>query len=198
MALRTAHYDVPVEGCGFCCFGAAFHGLCTADESVKRGLAGKKGTYGDVFAFMALFSLTDLVYAVDGDTSAAAVLSAGITENESGIEYAGNEKLRNYLGSYSSIINKGIFKYVFQYIGIMNLAVLCSILAKNNFKRADGWKRSFFAVPLLAYNFGTMLLLTGADFRFFYVSFLVCPVIIFAMFHVDFQVKGSQLLLKKE
>ncbi len=149
-------------------------------------------------AFMALFSLTDLVYAVDGDTSAAAVLSAGITENESGIEYAGNEKLRNYLGSYSSIINKGIFKYVFQYIGIMNLAVLCSILAKNNFKRADGWKRSFFAVPLLAYNFGTMLLLTGADFRFFYVSFLVCPVIIFAMFHVDFQVKGSQLLLKKE
>ncbi len=83
------------------------------------------------------------------------------------------------------------FKYVFQYTGIMNLAVLCSVLAKNNLKKTGGWKRSLFALPLLAYNFGTMLLLTGADFRFFYVSFLVCPVVVFAMFHADFRTAGK-------
>ena len=36
----------------------------------------------------------------------------------------------------------------------------------------------FMAVPLLAYDYGTMLLLTGPDSRFFFITFLVTPLLI--------------------
>lgn len=53
--------------------------------------------------------------------------------------------------------------------GIINLIVVLGILSKFDIHT---WKKSFLCIPLLVYNFGTMLLLTGNDVRFFYLNFM--------------------------
>ena len=74
-----------------------------------------------------------------------------------------------------------LFNYLFQYVGLINLIVLVFILAKLKFNRRQDWKRLCFALSLLCYNFGTMLLLTGPNFRFFYYSYLVFPLILLVL-----------------
>lgn len=63
-------------------------------------------------------------------------------------------------------------KYIVLYIGLGNFALILLSLQRKN-----GW----FSLPLLFHNFGTMLLLTGYDFRFFYITYPVSWLIIFSL-----------------
>ena len=67
-------------------------------------------------------------------------------------------------------------KYVILYVGLGNLAVVFFSLQRKN-----GW----FSIPLLCHNFGTMLLLTGPDYRFFYLTYPVTWIILFHLFFKD-------------
>ncbi|MBR0256964.1 MAG: hypothetical protein IJQ58_04430, partial [Synergistaceae bacterium] len=66
-------------------------------------------------------------------------------------------------------------------VGFINLAIIIFILARLKFNRAYDWKRLCLVLPLLIHNFGTMLLLMGPVFRYFYVSYLVFPLIILVL-----------------
>ena len=48
---------------------------------------------------------------------------------------------------------------------VLVLALVCAILRR-------GWRVLVMAVPLICYQFGTMLLLTGFDYRFFFITIL--------------------------
>ncbi len=74
-----------------------------------------------------------------------------------------------------------LFKHIFGMIGVINLAVIVFILARLKFNRVYDWKRLCLALPLLTHNFGTMLLLPTSVFRYFYVSYLVLPLIILVL-----------------
>lgn len=74
-----------------------------------------------------------------------------------------------------------LFRHVFWCIGVLNLAVIIFILARLDFSKLSGWKRMCLALPMLTHNFGTMLLLSGNDFRYFYCSFLVVPLILLVL-----------------
>lgn len=100
-------------------------------------------------AFKALVDVTKMVYAFSGD----------INWNP---EFIPPKLL-------SPIINSSL-KYIFLYIGLENLIVLLFALAKNKF---------FWVLPLFIHNFGTMLLLTGPDYRFFYLSYPAAPILVF-------------------
>ncbi|MBR0220756.1 MAG: hypothetical protein IJQ63_03200 [Synergistaceae bacterium] len=65
-----------------------------------------------------------------------------------------------------------ILSPVLGHIGLINLIILICLIAKFKFKKL------FLALPLLIYNFGTMLLLSGADFRFFYYSIAIMPALV--------------------
>ncbi len=121
-------------------------------------------------SLMGLLGLTDLVFGILGPSEGA--FSSGIIENDQGIEYHGIKILNRIMNFYNKLIIAFI-KYPFWSIGFINLVILIFLLAKFTFKKF------IFVLPLYMYNFGTMLLLTGNDIRFFYCSFLVMPIILF-------------------
>ncbi len=40
-------------------------------------------------------------------------------------------------------------------------------------------EETLYVIPILTYDFGTMLLLTGDDSRFFFITFLLVPLTVF-------------------
>ena len=75
-------------------------------------------------------------------------------------------------------------------IGILNLAVIIFVWAKLDFSRVSGWKRLCFVLPMLVHNFGTMLLLQANDFRYFYYSYLVIPLVILVLLRDNSEVQS--------
>jgi len=129
-------------------------------------------------AMQGLISATDIVYAFD----TAQIRSIGESKVQTYyLEYKSSQYLYNKLKAYEDMAYR-VCGILFGCIGAMNLLVLLCILAKTNLRRKHDLKKALLALPMLIYNFGTMLLLTGSeDFRFFYFSFVVTPVIIILM-----------------
>ena len=82
-----------------------------------------------------------------------------------------------------------LFRHVFWCIGLLNLVVIIFILAKLNFGKASDWKKLCIALPMLLHNFGTMLLLQANDFRYFYCSYLVLPLVLAVILRDNSEVK---------
>ena len=83
---------------------------------------------------------------------------------------------------YSEIYSRSIFRCLSR-IGTTLLIMLAAILAKCCLSSKKDWKRILLCLSVFCYDFGTMLLLTGPDARFFQVSFLVCPIFTLLMFY---------------
>lgn len=121
-----------------------------------------------------LFCLTDLVYAVE-DT--------GIGKLQNPPYHLYEYRLaRGIAEEYRQIFSRSIFHYL-AYIGTTVAVMLAAMLAKCNLSDRQDWKRILLCLSIFCYDFGTMLLLTGDDHRFFQVSFLVCPVFTLLMFY---------------
>ncbi|MBQ2644945.1 hypothetical protein IJG14_05165 [bacterium] len=124
----------------------------------------------------ALFKLTGIVYFINGNYQFLSPLQWLLYVNE----YSGNQNLKNFLNSYINFFEKNFLSFLC-YIGSSIFIMMSFILVKCNFKNFEDIKKIFLCFPIFTYNFFTMLLLTGRDSRFFYVNFLVCPMIIFIM-----------------
>lgn len=142
-------------------------------------------------ALRGLFALTDMVYQIDDNMDWRCVPS--VIENSYGIEYTGNTVLQNFFNGYYKVIQNSVLKYIFLYVGVINLIVVLGILSKFDSRT---WKRSFLCIPLLVYNFGTMLLLTGNDIRFFCLNFMIWPVILLILARDENPDIQSQLIEK--
>ena len=103
-----------------------------------------------------------------------------IPKNDLGVTYNGVKTINTLEESYRYCVYTTPLHLVFT-IGFTILVMLAFILFKSNFRSFEDWKRVFLCLPILTYNFGTMLLLSGHDVRFFYVSFLVCPIVVLIM-----------------
>ena len=62
------------------------------------------------------------------------------------------------------------------------LLLLFSAVAKIG---SGGLKKAFAVIPLICYNFGTMLLLTGHDFRFFHLNFVIVIPLLYILFSAE-------------
>ena len=86
-----------------------------------------------------------------------------------------SENMRN--ACYSMVTNwrhtvkYGVLKNVFYFIGTLNLMLIACCLVRV--KRWSDMLKAVHSLPILCYNFGTALLLTGFDFRFFYYTYPV-------------------------
>lgn len=128
----------------------------------------------------AFVSLTDIVYGFENGLEGN--VKTEIADNDYGIAYSTNSGrlatiFREFISNYSDFINSTIFKY-FRTYGVCLLVIIVVFAGKLNLKSWNSWKKVFMAVPLLAYDYGTMLLLTGPDSRFFFITFLVTPLLI--------------------
>lgn len=129
-----------------------------------------------------LIKLTEPVYTLSD--AYGKFLTPSVAENNNGISQNGVKALQDCLGGYKAFF-EDVFPHLFLYLGAVHLIIIASILAKLKLNRFADWKRIFFVLPMLIYNYGTTLLLSGyhdAD-RFFYYSFLLLPVLLVFVFY---------------
>lgn len=131
-------------------------------------------------SFKAFFSLTDVVYGFENGLEGD--VGTGIVENKYGIEYQINPNRlldisRIAIEGYGAFVNNSIFRYLRTY-GVCLFVLVVVYFAELKFKSWTSWNRLFIIGPLFVYDFGTMLLLTGPDSRFFFITFLVTPILV--------------------
>lgn len=127
----------------------------------------------------AVIRLTDMVYTVSQGIDWA-IDTPMVWPNKIGHTGAGNKIMAEGLEKYFSF-TLSLPRILFYYIGIINLLVMICLLAFHKWKEFESWRRFFVVVPLFTYNFGTMLLLTNNDYRLFYYSFLIAPLLLFIL-----------------
>ena len=121
------------------------------------------------------FALTDFVYGFDVRNKADIdVIVLGEADNDLGITYQGNDTIAHIMELYHKTAMVKGYNFILK-LGFSVLIVISVILAVCRLNSWTDWKRIFSAFPILAYDFGTMLLLSGHDARFFFMSFLICP-----------------------
>ncbi|MCR4595872.1 MAG: hypothetical protein K5673_03720 [Lachnospiraceae bacterium] len=126
----------------------------------------------------ALFALTDFVYGFDiQDKADIDIMHAGIIDNDYDIVYSGYDRLAAILERYARFIQFKGWNFV-RKLGFGILAVIVTVLSHLRWSSSASRRRMLMCIPILVYDFGTMLLLSGHDARFFYISFLVCPVVV--------------------
>lgn len=125
--------------------------------------------------FKALFALTDIVYGID--IKDEGYIGSQITKNDYGIIYGGNGKIADILLAYYKLVRLHGFNY-FRQFAFAILSFITVILAKCDLKKVDDRKLMGLCAGIIIYSFGTMLLLTSADSRFFYIDYLLCPLAI--------------------
>ena len=128
-------------------------------------------------AFSALIATTDMVYTVSGDDTSWSCIYPMICYNDYGIVYGGSAAACDTVSFVTERLYS-LAKWIFWYLGAMNLLLITAALSKLWFRRKSEWKRILAVLSVLCYNFGTMLLLSGDDFRLFYYSFVVTPVLL--------------------
>ena len=136
-------------------------------------LAAKTTIKSPTLSLLALFRLTHVVYGI-GEVASYSVAPSIHPNNKANITYDGNQTLANIIDKYRDLHSHSILKYT-SYCGFTILLMLTFILFKNS--RKD-WKKILLCTPILFYDFCTMILLSGPETRFFYINFLIYPVVI--------------------
>ncbi len=126
----------------------------------------------------AFFALTDIVYGPD--LKDEGYIGTQIIDNNYGIMYQGSGRLARFLELYYKLVRLHGLNYTRQFAFCL-LILLTVILGRADLRSADEWKRLMLVLSIYAYSFGTMLLLTSADSRFFYVDYLICPLAVILM-----------------
>ena len=111
-----------------------------------------------------------------------------VTDNSYGLTQTGIPALRNAEYQYSQLA--GILApHLFYCIGAMHFLILAAALAKCRFRKKEDRKKLCLVLPLLIYNFGTALLMTGAEdaCRFFFYTWFVTPLLLILYFKKDEQ-----------
>ena len=97
-----------------------------------------------------------------------------------GYLYSANFSLQTIIVLMNYVITL-LFKHIFWHIGVINLAVIVFILARLRFNRINDWKRLCIALSMLAYNYGTMLVMPAQILRYFYSAFLILPPVLLVL-----------------
>ncbi len=125
-----------------------------------------------------LLTLTKMVWSCDGGNGWT--VGYGITRNDMGIKAEHDSESATVINSYRRAVNELAFKYLFNFTGVVILVLLFSAVSKIG---RNGLAKAFSVIPLMIYNFGTMLLLTGHDFRFFHLNFVIVVPLIYILFN---------------
>lgn len=124
-------------------------------------------------SLQAVYQVTRMVWDIRGETPWHGDLEFLIKENEWNFSYVESRgPLRGMLNDFDGWVMDSLLDVLFSYNGIHLLAlILCTLFVFA--KKGKGWKAMCIALPLLAYSFGTMLLLCGPTYRFFHFNSVI-------------------------
>lgn len=133
-------------------------------------------------SIQALYQVTRMVWDVRGDTQWHADLEFQLRENEWGFAYVENRAgMREVLNDFDEWVMDSPVDMLFSYNGLHLLAlILCTLFVFV--KKGKGGKAMTITLPLLAYSFGTMLLLCGPTYRFFHFNSVIFVPLCLLMF----------------
>jgi len=140
--------------------------------------------YAPKESLQALAKLTDMVWAVDGKDGPKNVL---VGDNSWGIVQNPYPKAAKLVYQFKNFFTSGFGKILFGSFGLELLVLL--IISAGMFAK----KRCSFIhiLPLFCYDFGTMLLLSGRDYRFFLFNIPLWLPVLFLMFRDDRGMKSD-------
>lgn len=131
--------------------------------------------YAPKASFESFAKLTDMVWRIDENEGLIGVWASA---EQVGIDSSANGRLAHYYSQYKNFFSSsGILKAIFGSYGLQILILLsvgCVLFAK----RRIGF---IHALPMFFYNLGTMLLLSGSDYRFFVYNIPTWIAILFLM-----------------
>ena len=125
-------------------------------------------------AVKAFITLTEMVYGVRPE-AIHWINGLGLWQVWSYDTSKANIRVLNIINKLKDIEAQSLLKYIFYSLGIMMAVLVACVSSKIDFGSKKDRKRFWLIVPILCHNFGTMLLLTGFDVRFFYVTVPVMP-----------------------
>lgn len=137
----------------------------------------------EMYGFQAFFSLTGIIWKLDGDSRWDITAEADTDKTEIAVNAGRQRKMRELVENWKTLIQKSLLNYPFYYIGWLNLALVSISMSAIN--ERGGIKNAFIGMPLLCYNFGTALLLTGFDWRFFYITYPIAMPMIFLVIRAE-------------
>ena len=146
--------------------------------------------HSPIHSLKALIKLTEVSYSVCNGGYMYIDLPR-IDENNFGFEQKGVPILRTANSFFSGLVLK-LFPTTFMHTGTLHMILIISILAKCKLNKLKDWKKILLVLPVFAYNFGTTLLLTGAEdsSRFFIYTFMIVPVLLVMIYKKDCE-KGA-------
>lgn len=136
-----------------------------------------------IYSIQGFFKATGMVWQLSGDLTWAEPEYSYIdpflsmSDSEISLNTEKQQSVRTALSYWKTTVDKSLLRYPANCIGYFNLVLIA--LALTGIKKWRDLLCLLHAMPLLCYNFGTALLLTGFDWRFFYLNF---PIFIPAVF----------------
>lgn len=97
---------------------------------------------------------------------------------------------------YREVINASVLKYIFSYVGILNLIMIIACLGKINC--AGDMKRILHILPVMAYSYGTALLLSAYDWRFFFYTYGCFFGVVYLLLRDDAEKDCSMITIGEE
>jgi len=130
-------------------------------------------------ALKSLIRLTNSIYSISDRSIDFYAPSVGAHR------HGGIILLGTLLANYCHFISDN-FYFMFN-LGFVHLIILISALSKCRLNRLKDWKKLLFVIPMFAYNYGTTLLLTGAEdaVRFFFYTALILPILLVFIYSKD-------------
>lgn len=140
-------------------------------EFVKFTLETVKNAPG--LSLQAVYELTRMVWDVRGSKEWHTDLEYQIRENDWGFAYVEDRaELRTVLNDFDNWMMDSPLDYLFSYNGIHLLVLIfCTLFVFA--RKGKGWKAMTLTLPILAYSYGTMLLLCGPTYRFFHFDSVI-------------------------
>lgn len=115
------------------------------------------------------------------DLGYGCIIHPYIADNDFGLEYSGCKIVRSVQKCYLLAVYKTPLRIVLSNIAITILIMLAFILFRSDLRDVTDWKRIALCLPVLFYDFGTMLFMAGHDIRFFYINWITVPLIVLIM-----------------
>lgn len=125
---------------------------------------------------VAVGAMTSIVYGLEVNCDN----DPGIMPNDFEIVYCGSKTLQSLVVLYTNVVRKTPVRFFISTIGMPLIIMIAFILFRSRFTKCD-LKRALLCSPIFAYDLGTMLFLSGAESRFFYVNLLICPLVVVIM-----------------
>lgn len=124
-------------------------------------------------SLQALYQVTRMVWDIRGSEEWHADLEYQIRENDWNFGYVANrEGMRTALNDFDEWVLNSPVDYLFSYNGThLLILILCTLFVFA--RKGKGWKAMTLTLPILAYSYGTMLLLCGPTYRFFHFDSVI-------------------------